>query len=59
MRYYFLTQDSLLASIAETEKQTELAARVSTWRQRIEHTLEEQVGYEIPLVICLLVISYF
>ncbi|XP_073005673.1 condensin-2 complex subunit H2 [Typha latifolia] len=34
--------DALLASIAETEKQTELAARVSTWTQRIEHTLEEQ-----------------
>ncbi|KAF8394599.1 hypothetical protein HHK36_020813 [Tetracentron sinense] len=34
--------DSLLASIAETEKQTELAARVSTWKQRIEHNLEEQ-----------------
>ncbi|XP_020095468.1 condensin-2 complex subunit H2 [Ananas comosus] len=37
--------DSLLASIAETEKQTELAARVSTWRQRIEHTLEEQESH--------------
>ncbi|KAF9622188.1 hypothetical protein IFM89_030046 [Coptis chinensis] len=34
--------DSLLASIAETEKQTELATRVSTWKQRIESTLEEQ-----------------
>lgn len=34
--------DSLLASLAETEKQTELAARVSTWKQRIEHNLEEQ-----------------
>ncbi|XP_058077059.1 condensin-2 complex subunit H2 [Magnolia sinica] len=34
--------DALLASIAETEKQTELAARVSTWKQRIENTLEEQ-----------------
>ncbi|KAF5195677.1 Condensin-2 complex subunit h2 [Thalictrum thalictroides] len=34
--------DALLASIAETEKQTELAARVSTWKQRIESTLEEQ-----------------
>ncbi|XP_010278755.2 PREDICTED: condensin-2 complex subunit H2-like isoform X2 [Nelumbo nucifera] len=34
--------DALLSSIAETEKQTELASRVSTWKQRIEHTLEEQ-----------------
>ncbi|XP_010930202.1 condensin-2 complex subunit H2 isoform X1 [Elaeis guineensis] len=34
--------DALLASIAETEKQTELATRVSTWKQQIEHTLEEQ-----------------
>ncbi|XP_017702185.2 condensin-2 complex subunit H2 isoform X2 [Phoenix dactylifera] len=34
--------DALLASIAETEKQTDLAARVSTWKQRIEHTLEDQ-----------------
>ncbi|KAK7303764.1 hypothetical protein RJT34_14679 [Clitoria ternatea] len=34
--------NSLLASIAETEKQTEMAARVSTWKQRIEHNLEEQ-----------------
>ncbi|KAL5713144.1 hypothetical protein ACHQM5_015249 [Ranunculus cassubicifolius] len=34
--------DALLASIAETEKQTELAARVSTWKQRIESTLDEQ-----------------
>lgn len=34
--------DALLASIAETEKQTELATRVSTWKQRIEQTLEEQ-----------------
>ncbi|CAL9082536.1 unnamed protein product [Musa acuminata var. zebrina] len=34
--------DSLLASIAETEKQTEMAARVSTWKQRVEQTLEEQ-----------------
>nr|DAD19280.1 TPA_asm: hypothetical protein HUJ06_020743 [Nelumbo nucifera] len=34
--------DALLVSIAETEKQTELATRVSTWKQRIEHTLEEQ-----------------
>ncbi|GFZ09057.1 hypothetical protein Acr_20g0008650 [Actinidia rufa] len=34
--------DALLASIAESEKQTELAARVSTWKQRIEENLEEQ-----------------
>ncbi|KAL4570344.1 hypothetical protein LXL04_025996 [Taraxacum kok-saghyz] len=34
--------DSLLASIAETEKQTALAARVSTWKQRIDQNLEEQ-----------------
>ncbi|ERN03322.1 condensin-2 complex subunit H2 isoform X1 [Amborella trichopoda] len=34
--------DALLASIAESEKQTELAARVSTWKQKIEHNLEEQ-----------------
>ena len=36
-------QDDLLASIAESEKQTELAVRVSTWKQRIEENLEEQV----------------
>lgn len=44
---YFLfmyLQDSLLASIAETEMQTELMERVSTWKQRIEHTLDEQVS---------------
>ncbi|KAL5782251.1 hypothetical protein ACOSP7_007280 [Xanthoceras sorbifolium] len=34
--------DALLASIAETENQTELAARVSSWKQKIEHNLEEQ-----------------
>ncbi|KAI3975510.1 hypothetical protein MKX01_038779 [Papaver californicum] len=34
--------DDLLASIAETEKQSELATRVSTWKQRIEQTLEDQ-----------------
>ncbi|XP_071703099.1 condensin-2 complex subunit H2-like [Rutidosis leptorrhynchoides] len=34
--------DSLLASYAETEKQTALAARVSSWKQRIEHDLDEQ-----------------
>ncbi|KAF6173816.1 hypothetical protein GIB67_003817 [Kingdonia uniflora] len=34
--------DALLASIAENEKQSELASRVSTWKQRIESTLDEQ-----------------
>ncbi|GMJ12239.1 hypersensitive to excess boron 2 [Hibiscus trionum] len=34
--------DALLASIAENEKQTELASRVSSWKQKIEHNLEEQ-----------------
>ncbi|KAJ4969076.1 hypothetical protein NE237_015777 [Protea cynaroides] len=34
--------DALLASIAETEQQSELATRVSSWKQRIEQTLEEQ-----------------
>ncbi|KAJ6769419.1 CONDENSIN-2 COMPLEX SUBUNIT H2 [Salix koriyanagi] len=34
--------DALLANIAETEKQTELAARVSSWKQKIEQNLEEQ-----------------
>uniref|UniRef100_A0A7N0T1Z6 Condensin-2 complex subunit H2 n=1 Tax=Kalanchoe fedtschenkoi TaxID=63787 RepID=A0A7N0T1Z6_KALFE len=34
--------DALLASIAETEIQTELAARVSSWKQKIETNLEEQ-----------------
>ncbi|KAJ8766459.1 hypothetical protein K2173_022518 [Erythroxylum novogranatense] len=33
--------DALLANIAETEKQSELAARVSSWKQKIEHNLEE------------------
>ncbi|KAM0942310.1 putative condensin II complex subunit H2, condensin-2 complex subunit H2 [Dioscorea sansibarensis] len=37
--------DALLASIAETEKQTELAGRVSSWKQRIESTLEEQENH--------------
>ncbi|KAL0393264.1 UNVERIFIED_CONTAM: Condensin-2 complex subunit H2 [Sesamum radiatum] len=35
--------DALLATLAENEKQTELATRVSTWKQRIEQNLEEQV----------------
>ncbi|KAI5446428.1 condensin-2 complex subunit H2 [Lathyrus oleraceus] len=34
--------NALLANIAESEKQTEMAARVSTWKQRIEQNLEEQ-----------------
>nr|TKR86247.1 hypothetical protein D5086_0000239710 [Populus alba] len=34
--------DALLANIAETEKQTELAARVSSWKLKIEQNLEEQ-----------------
>ncbi|ESW10930.1 hypothetical protein PHAVU_009G250500 [Phaseolus vulgaris] len=37
--------NALLASIAETEKQTEMTARVSTWKQRIEHNLEEQESH--------------
>ncbi|KAL6656633.1 hypothetical protein ACP70R_004413 [Stipagrostis hirtigluma subsp. patula] len=34
--------NALLASIAEAEQQTELDARVSTWKERIEEALEEQ-----------------
>ncbi|KAL6840724.1 hypothetical protein ACP4OV_029588 [Aristida adscensionis] len=34
--------NALLASIAEVEQQTELDARVSTWKERIEQALEEQ-----------------
>ncbi|XP_009791888.1 condensin-2 complex subunit H2-like [Nicotiana tabacum] len=34
--------DALLDNLAETEKQSELAARVSTWSRRIEQNLEEQ-----------------
>ncbi|XP_062150325.1 condensin-2 complex subunit H2 isoform X3 [Alnus glutinosa] len=37
--------DALLASIAETEKHTELASRVLTWKQKIEHNLEEQESH--------------
>ncbi|KAK4354978.1 hypothetical protein RND71_027172 [Anisodus tanguticus] len=37
--------DSLLATLTETEKQTELAVRVSTWKQRIEQNLEEQESH--------------
>ncbi|XWS53586.1 hypothetical protein CRYUN_Cryun10bG0014100 [Craigia yunnanensis] len=42
--------DALLASIAESEKQTELAARVSSWKQKIEHNLEEQFKLRIAFV---------
>jgi len=38
-----LIQNALLASIAEVEKQSEMDARVSTWKERIEEALEEQV----------------
>ncbi|KAF8095426.1 hypothetical protein N665_0332s0009 [Sinapis alba] len=34
--------DALLANIAKNEKQTDLAARVSSWKQKIEQNLEEQ-----------------
>jgi len=34
--------NALLASIAEAEKQSEMDARVSTWKERIEDALEEQ-----------------
>ncbi|PIN12049.1 hypothetical protein CDL12_15338 [Handroanthus impetiginosus] len=34
--------DALLATLAENEKQTEIATRVSTWKQRIELNLEEE-----------------
>ncbi|XP_025806423.1 condensin-2 complex subunit H2-like isoform X3 [Panicum hallii] len=36
------TRNALLASIAEVEQQSEMDARVSTWKERIEHALEEQ-----------------
>lgn len=39
----FVVQNAILANIAETEKQTEMAARVSSWKQKIEHNLQEQV----------------
>ncbi|TVU38868.1 hypothetical protein EJB05_12263 [Eragrostis curvula] len=35
-------KNALLASIAEVEQQSEMDARVSTWKERIEHALEEQ-----------------
>ncbi|KAL1223687.1 Condensin-2 complex subunit H2 [Cardamine amara subsp. amara] len=34
--------DALLENIAKSEKQTDLAARVSSWKQKIEQNLEEQ-----------------
>ncbi|KAJ3705284.1 hypothetical protein LUZ61_008989 [Rhynchospora tenuis] len=34
--------DALLASVADTERQSEIAARVSTWKERIEDAMEEQ-----------------
>ncbi|KAL0719346.1 hypothetical protein Bca4012_068670 [Brassica carinata] len=34
--------DALLENIAKNEKQTDLAARVSSWKQKIEQNLEEQ-----------------
>ncbi|KAL7123814.1 hypothetical protein ABFS83_14G007500 [Erythranthe nasuta] len=34
--------DDLLATFTENEKQAELATRVSTWKQRIERSLDEQ-----------------
>ncbi|KAG5091994.1 hypothetical protein JHK82_050772 [Glycine max] len=34
--------NALLASISETEKQTEVVATVSTWKQTVENNLEEQ-----------------
>lgn len=53
VNYLLFLQDALLASIAETEKQSELAARVSTWKQKIEHNLEEQVSSIDFSIICL------
>ncbi|RLN33346.1 condensin-2 complex subunit H2 [Panicum miliaceum] len=35
-------KNALLASTAEVEQQSEMDARVSTWKERIEHALEEQ-----------------
>lgn len=34
--------DALLRNIAESQKQTELASRVSNWKQKIEKNLDEQ-----------------
>jgi condensin-2 complex subunit H2 len=44
--------NALLASIAEIEQQSEMDARVSTWKERIEHALEEQVcsWLELPTI---------
>lgn len=53
VNYLLFLQDALLASIAETEKQSELAARVSTWKQKIEHNLEKQVSSLDFSIICL------
>ena len=40
----FCAQEALHAKMAETLKQTEMAARVSSWQQKIERNLEEQVN---------------
>jgi hypothetical protein len=31
--------------VADTERQSEIASRVSTWKERIEDALEEQVSF--------------
>lgn len=41
---YLCVQEALHAKMAETLKQTEMAARVSSWQQKIERNLEEQVN---------------
>lgn len=38
-------QDALLARVADTERQSEIAVRVSTWKERIEDAMEEQVCF--------------
>jgi hypothetical protein len=38
------SQESMLKKAAAAEVQTDLAARVATWKQKIEPVLEEQVG---------------
>jgi transposase len=40
----FFIQNALLASKAEVEQQSEMDERVSTWKERIEVALEEQVS---------------
>jgi hypothetical protein len=40
----FLMQESMLKKAAAAEIQTDLAARVATWKKKIEPVLEEQVG---------------